>query len=69
VTGTARASPAQLARLQPGDLIQRVDDAEVRDVASFTAVLDAARKEKRGKIVLFVRRGTETLFLAVATGW
>jgi serine protease Do len=69
VTGTARASPAQLARLQPGDLIQRVDDAEVRDVASLTAVLDAARREKRGKIVLFVRRGTETLFLAVATGW
>lgn len=69
VTGTARASPAQLARLRPGDLIQRVDDAEVLDVASLTSVLDAARKEKRAKIVLFVRRGTQTLFVAVATGW
>jgi serine protease Do len=69
VTGTARASPAQLSRLRPGDLIQRVDDAEVSDVASLTTVLDAARNAKRNKIVLFVRRGTETLFLAVATGW
>jgi len=63
------ASPARLSGTQPGDLILRVDEKTVKDVKSFVALLDEARKAKKSKIVFFVRRGSETLFLAVTTDW
>jgi serine protease Do len=69
VTRTARASPAQLAGLRTEDLIVRVDDRPVRTVRSFVELLDAARRKKQAKLVLFVRRGAVTLFVAVSTSW
>jgi serine protease Do len=69
VTRTARASPTQLAGLRAEDLILRVDDRPVRTVRSFLTLLDAARQDKQGKLVLFVRRGALTLFVAVSTNW
>ncbi|MHC4971840.1 MAG: PDZ domain-containing protein [Planctomycetota bacterium] len=69
VTRTARASPTQLAGLRPEDLIVRVDDQPVRTVRSFVALIDVARRKKQGKLVLFVRRGAVTLFVAVTTNW
>jgi len=69
VTGTGRASPAQLAGLAAGDLVLKVDDKTVAGVTSFLALVDAARKARRKRIVLFVRRGAETRFVAVSTGW
>lgn len=69
VTRTARASPTRLAGLRTEDLIVRVDDRPVRTVRSFLALIDAARRQKQGKLVLFVRRGAVTLFVAVSTNW
>jgi hypothetical protein len=47
----------------------RVDDQPVRTVRSFVALIDVARRKKQGKLVLFVRRGAVTLFVAVTTNW
>lgn len=66
---TARASPASLAGLRPLDLVLRIGEEQVRNPERFVALLDAARAAKRQKIVLFVRRGSETLFIPVRTGW
>jgi S1-C subfamily serine protease len=69
VTRTARASPTQLAGLRTDDLIVSVDDRPVRTVKSFETLLADARAKKQGKLVLFVRRGAVTLFVAVSTSW
>jgi len=69
VTRIAQASPARLAELQPDDLILRVDDKPVADVASLKARIDEARSARRAKVVFFIRRGRETLFLALQPGW
>ncbi|MBI3267772.1 MAG: PDZ domain-containing protein [Planctomycetes bacterium] len=67
VTGVERAGWASLAHVQAGDIIRKVDDQDVSDVASFQALLAKARAEKRPSVVLFVLRGTKTEFLNVHT--
>ncbi len=69
VTRIARAAPVQLAGLRSDDIILRVDEHPVPDVATLKRVATAAKKAKRKKIALFVRRGRRTLFLAVDTNW
>lgn len=69
VTRTARASPTRLAGLRSEDLIVRLDDRPVPTVRSLLALVDAARAKKQAKLVLFVRRGAVTLFVAVSTNW
>jgi len=67
VTRTARASPARLGGLRPSDVILEVDRAPVTGVAQFAELVRAARAGGRPRIVLFVRRGSETLFVAIPT--
>jgi hypothetical protein len=65
VTRTARAAPAEIGGLEPADIVLAIDGARVEDVASFVALCDAAVASGREKIVFFVRRGRQTLFLAL----
>ncbi len=60
------ASSARLAGMIAGDLILEVDQAAVADGPALVAALDAAKRAGREKAVFFVRRGAETLFLAIA---
>jgi S1-C subfamily serine protease len=65
ITSIEPGSPAQLSGLVPDDLILGVDRAPVRDAAGLGAALAAAREQNRSRVVLFIRRGGETAFVAV----
>jgi len=69
VTKIARAAPVELAGLQSDDIVLRLDEDPVPDIATLNRLATEAKKEKRRRIALFVRRGQRTLFLAVDTGW
>jgi serine protease Do len=56
---------AAMSGLRTGDLIQRIDDTEVRGPADVTKALDAARATRRALVSIFVRRGTRTTFVFV----
>jgi serine protease Do len=65
VTRLERASAAQIGGLQPGDLVQKVDDNPTADVAALQKVLLDAKAARRTKLVFFVRRGSATIFLTI----
>jgi len=69
VTRLKRGSAAGLGGLLPNDLILRLDRQPVPDVAALQARLAEARNERRERIVLFIRRGNETAFVAVSPQW
>jgi membrane-associated protease RseP (regulator of RpoE activity) len=60
---------AEVAGLEPGDLVLRVDDAPTRDLASFRTALEQARDARRRQVRFFVQRGVETQFFSVRTDW
>ena len=64
-----RASDAQLAGVKPGDILIRVDGELTPDVPSAERALKAAVKERRPRVVFFVRRGVMTQFLEVEPQW
>jgi S1-C subfamily serine protease len=60
---------AEVAGLAPGDLVLRVDDSPMEDLASFRAALEQAREAHRRQVRFFVQRGVETQFFSVRTDW
>ena len=58
-----------LAHLKEGDLIVRVDGAEVAHVADLELQLAAARSASRGKLSLMVMRGADSRLLFVDPPW
>jgi S1-C subfamily serine protease len=65
VTAVDPEGSAAEAGLRRGDVIVEVNRKAVKDVSEFRAAL----KETKGKSVLFlVRRGENTIFLAVKRG-
>jgi serine protease Do len=66
VTDVGQGSPAEDAGLQPGDIIQEVNDAKVKDVSDYNAAIDRAKsKNPKKPIVMLVKRGDSTQFVAV----
>ncbi|MFH1686460.1 MAG: PDZ domain-containing protein [bacterium] len=60
---------AEIGGLQYGDVIQRIEAAEVIDVAEAEQMLDSLALDKPREIVFFVWRGSRTLFVNVKTDW
>jgi serine protease Do len=58
-----------LAHLKEGDLIVRIDGAEVAHVADLELQLSAARRASRGKLSLMVMRGADSRLLFVDPPW
>lgn len=56
---------AAMSGLRTGDLIQRIDETEVRAPADVARALEAARTAKRPLVSFFIRRGTRTTFVFV----
>ncbi len=66
VTDVGQGSPADDAGLQRGDVIKEVNDTKVKDVYDYNAAIDRAKaKTPRKPIVMLVKRGDSTQFLAV----
>jgi len=66
VTDVGQGSPADDAGLQRGDVIKEVNDTKVKDVSDYNAAIDCAKsKNPRKPIVMLVKRGDSTQFLAV----
>jgi len=64
VIGVKNGSAADESGLKPGDVIVRVNNAEVADARSAKHALGSARDEKRPVVVL-VRRGDQQFFTAM----
>ena len=64
VVGVKNGSAAEQSGLKPGDIIVRVNNAEVADVSSAKQALGNARGDKRPVVVL-VRRGDQQFFTAM----
>ncbi len=66
VTEVAQGSPADDAGLQRGDIIKEVNDTKIKDVYDYNAAIDRAKSRSPKKpVVLLVKRGDSTQFLAV----
>jgi C-terminal processing protease CtpA/Prc len=65
VTEVTRGGWASLAGLSTGDLILRVQDQPVTDVASFDAIVKKLKEAKPSVVSIFVRRGYRTNFVFV----
>ncbi len=66
VTDVNQGSPADDAGLQRGDVIKEVNDTKVKDIYDYNSALDKAKsKNPKKPIVLLVKRGDSTQFLAV----
>ena len=66
VTDVTEGSPADDAGLQRGDLIKEVNNTQVKDVSDYNAAIDRAKSKSPSKpIVLLVKRGTLTQFVAI----
>lgn len=69
VIRTKRASPARLAGLRVNDLVLAVDGMPVQNPKELVKRLADARKTHRAKVVLLLRRGAGTTFVAVEPNW
>jgi serine protease Do len=66
ITDVGQGSPADDAGLQRGDIIKEVNDTKVKDVSDYNGAIDRAKsKNPRKPIVMLVKRGDSTQFLAV----
>jgi serine protease Do len=63
VTSLNNDYPASKATMQPGDVILKVDEKPVEDLAAFTSLYDASLEKKEEKVLLEVRRGRATMQL------
>ena len=56
-------------RVQRGDLLVKLGEQKVADIASFRRAVETLRQDKPGEVVLFVERGKESFFFAVKPDW
>jgi serine protease Do len=69
VVDVLQGSGADDAGLQRGDIIKEVNDQVVKDAVEYNSVLDKARaKNPKKPVVLLVKRGDGTQFIAVDPG-
>lgn len=70
VDGVEAGGPAGLAHLQRGDIIVRLGDQAVVDLASLQTALDAALEKGNGRVIpVQVLRGAETRILYLERYW
>ena len=69
VSKTERGGWAQVAGIESGDIVQKVDGAETGDVAAFRTSLDQARTEKRREVSFLLQRDFKTRFVRLKTDW
>jgi S1-C subfamily serine protease len=56
-------------RVRQGDLLVKMGDRSIADLASFREAVATLREARPGEVVLFVQRGRESFFFAVEPAW
>jgi S1-C subfamily serine protease len=69
VIGAERAGWAALAGLEPGDLIQRINEHAVTDLKTYRAAMEAVAKAEPVRVVFVVLRGGDTRFQYAEPEW
>jgi len=69
VDGVTRAGWSGLSGLYKGLIIQRIDEHEVTDLATFEAALAAVEAARPDQVLFFVRQGRTTRFLVAEPDW
>ena len=69
VSRVANSGWAALAGLRSGDVVLKVEDQEVPDIDAFKNTLEKIKEGKPRQIVLFIKRGINTLFREVEPKW
>ena len=64
-----RAGWAQLGGLRPSDLIQRIDEFEIRGLKSYRAAMKAITEKESDRVVFVVLRGVRTRFQYIEPDW
>jgi serine protease Do len=69
VDGVTRAGWGGLAGLRRGQIIQRINQHEVTDIAGFAAAMEAIKKSRPDKVLFFTRFSRSTKFLVAEPDW
>lgn len=69
VSKTDRAGWAQVAGIDRGDIILKVDGAAISSLVSFRHALDKARTERRAESSFLLLRSYKTRFVRIQTNW
>ena len=69
VSKTERAGWAQVAGMDRGDIIQKVDGAAISSLDAFRAALEKARQDHRAESSFLLLRNYKTRFVRVQTTW
>jgi serine protease Do len=69
VSKTERAGWAQVAGLDRGDIVQKVDGAPITGLPSFKSALEKAHMAKRAESSMLVLRNYKTRFVRLQTSW
>jgi serine protease Do len=69
VVGAERAGWAALAGLEPGDLIQRINEHVITDLKTYRNAMEAVAKAEPARVVFVVLRGGDTRFQYAEPEW
>jgi serine protease Do len=69
VENVERAGWAGLAGVLPGDLLQKIDGVEVKDIPGWRRALDDIAKRQPAKVTIVVRRWNRTFYLFAEPEW
>jgi S1-C subfamily serine protease len=69
VESVESASWSDLGGLSAGDLIQKIDDTEIRNVTDFKSAMNVLAEKKPERVIFLVLRGVRTRFLYVEPEW
>lgn len=58
-----------LAELTPGDIITRIDNQQIDTLDMFEKTLEVAAEKRPARLLLMVRRGARTEFIAIKPQW
>lgn len=69
VSKTERAGWAEVAGIDRGDIVQKIDGIETSDLVSFKKALESAKTNRRPESLFLVLRSYRTRFVRIQTDW
>lgn len=69
VAHVEEGGPGQAAGLRPGDVLLRLNGQDILDLADYEESTDQLASARPEKVILFVRRGSQTSFTTLEPDW